>query len=98
MREACWDPVASASYNQDAPRREASSVTSMRMNQLVKLVLILAAVSAASPVCTGARLLAEWSAVQETEPGRRVPVKLSKHSSLGGQEPTSCPLKQSDYT
>ena len=84
MLEACWDPVASASYSQDAPRREASSVTSMRMNQLVKLILMLAAVSAASPVCAGARLLAEWSAVQETEPVRRVRIALYEDRAPGG--------------
>lgn len=59
-------------------------MTSMRVNQLMKLILVLGSVFAACPVCTGARLLAEWSAVQDTGPGRRVRVALYEDRALGG--------------
>lgn len=56
----------------------------MRVNQTLKLILILGAVFAACPVCVGARLLAEWTPVQETEPGRRVRVALYEDRAPSG--------------
>lgn len=47
----------------------------MRMTSL-RVILLLGAVLATAPACMGARLLAEWSAVEQTEPGRRVRVFL----------------------
>lgn len=47
----------------------------MRTNKL-KVILMLGAVIATAPACLGARLLADWSAIQQTEPGRRVRVFL----------------------
>lgn len=47
----------------------------MRMKSL-RVILLLGAVLATAPACMGARLLAEWSAVEQTEPGRRVRVFL----------------------
>ena len=42
----------------------------------LRLILLLGAVLATAPACMGARLLAEWSAVEQTEPGRRLRVIL----------------------
>lgn len=47
----------------------------MRMKSL-RVILLLGAVLATAPACMGARLLAEWSAAEQTEPGRRVRVFL----------------------
>lgn len=48
----------------------------MDPQKLLKALLLLGAVLSMPPDCIGARLLAEWSAVQDTEPGRRVRVLL----------------------
>ena len=42
----------------------------------LRVILMLGAVIATAPACLGARLLAEWSAVEQTEPGHRVRVLL----------------------
>lgn len=51
---------------------------------MLRVILLVGAVIASSPVCMGARLLAEWSAVQETEPGRGVRILLYEDRAPGG--------------
>lgn len=45
-------------------------------SEKLRVILLLGAVLATAPACMGARLLADWSAVEQTEPGRRVRVFL----------------------
>lgn len=48
----------------------------MYTKNFLKALLLLGSVLAATPVCVHARLLAEWSSIQQIEPGRRVRVLL----------------------
>lgn len=52
---------------------------------MLRVILLVGAVIASSPVCMGARLLADWSAVQETEPGRRVRIFLYEDRAPSGK-------------
>ena len=56
----------------------------MRTWKPLKAFLLLGTVLATPTVCMGARLLAEWSAVQATEPGRRVRLRLYEDLTPSG--------------
>ena len=56
----------------------------MRTWKPLQAFLLLGAALATPDVCTGARLLAEWSAVQATEPDRRMRLLLYRDRTPSG--------------
>lgn len=69
-RDSRLDRVAQRSAHQ---QKEGHS---MSFKRLLGVSLVLGAVLAVPPSCLGVRLLAEWSAVQGTEPGRPIRILL----------------------
>ncbi len=70
--------LALAGTVRDSLNRTLKKVISVNAQKLLKAkaLLLLGAILFIQPDCTGARLLPEWSAVQDTEPGRRVRILL----------------------
>ena len=60
------------------------AVTPMRTWKPRRALLLLGVALVTPAACTGARLLAEWSAVQATEPGRRVRLLLYQDRTPSG--------------